>query len=514
MLSRTVRNAVLLLLVLALAAPLVSAQEGQKVVTMVLTSDPPSFDPHGSLGPAGPILLEYIYDTLLHQTEDDEIEPLLAESWSVEDEGHTVTFHLRDDVRFSNGAPVNADAVIYTFQRLQEVGRRSLIYGEISNITEFERVDEYTVRFHLAEPSAALLSALTYSYAGILEPGAVEAAGEDYGSQPVGSGPFMLAEWIPQNTMTLVPNPNYNGHRPFDESPDLDVDELRVRFTTDQTTRINALLSGEVDIAYITSAPLLEPVRDNPDFRILDVPTRGMIYVGFNTGSPPFDDVSLRQAVAHATQKQDILTIAADSMGVLTNTPLPPTIFGYDPALEAERLAYDPDAARALLADAGYTPENPLAVRLLTLTSPTYQTIATVLQAQLAEVGIAANIEALDYGGLLSAMNDGDYDMVVLRYGWNDPDVLRVYLSEAAIGGSNRYFYANPEFDALVAEGRRAFDPEARLEAYREAQRILMTDVPWLPLYVPVTSVVVNNRVQNVEVVHSYVTLENAEIRE
>lgn len=502
---------VLVLLGLVLGAPLAQAQTGSREVTMALTRDPVTFDPHGPLDPSGPVILSYIYDTLLYQNQQEEIVPFLARDWQVSDEGRAITFELRDDVVFSNGAPVNADAVIFTFERLQQSSERSLISSEIANIAAFEKLGEYTVRFDLTEPSSTLLSALTYAYAAILEPGAVEAAGSEYGSHPVGSGPFMLQEWIQDNSLTLVPNPLYNGHRPIDaEAGPVAVDALHIRFTTDQTARVNGLLSGEVDIAYITSAPLLEPLRGDPKFSLLDDPSRGFIFLGFNTARAPFDDVTLRQAVAHAIDKQAIVDLARDGLGTVVDSPIPPSIFGYNPALDSEAPAYDPDASRELLAAAGYGPDNPLEVRLLTSTFPTYDAMATVIQAQLVEVGINATIDILDYGGMVAAANAGEFDVMLTRLDWNDPDLLRVYFSAGA--SANRYGYANPALDALTDEGRRTFDPEERFAIYTEAQRILLADLPIIPLHMPITNVVINNRIQGVELVHSYVSLENAQI--
>ncbi|NPV68994.1 MAG: ABC transporter substrate-binding protein [Anaerolineae bacterium] len=501
----------LLVIVLAAIAPTVRAQEGPRELTMVLTRDPVTFDPHGPLDPSGPVILSYVYDTLLYQNQQEEIVPLLAREWQVSDDGHVITFTLRDDVVFSNGAPVNADAVIFTFERLQQSSARSLISTEIANIASFEKVDDLTVRFILTEPSVTLLSALTYAYAAILEPGAVEAAGDNYGTQPVGSGPFILSEWVQGTGLTLVQNPLYNGHRPIDsEGGPVDLDTVHIRFTADQTTRVNGLLSGEVDIAYITTVPLLAPLKDDPNFSVLDDPSRGFIFLGFNMARAPFDDLALRQAVAHAINKQEIVDLARDGLGVVTNTPIPPSIFGYNPELESETPVFDLEAARRLVAAAGYGPEKPLEITLLTSTFPTYEAMATVVQAQLAAVGITVNIEVLDYGGMVAAAGEGNFDLMLTRLDWNDPDLLRVYF--AADASANRYGYANPEFDALTNEGRRTFDPEARFAIYTEAQRIMLQDLPIIPLHMPITNVVVNNRIEGVELVHSHISLENARI--
>jgi peptide/nickel transport system substrate-binding protein len=510
MLLRAVRPLIVLLLVVVLVSvPLAVAQEDSSV-TIMFTSDPLTFDPHGRLGSSGPTLAAYIYDTLLIQNEQGALEPGIAVDWQVADGGQAITFMLRDDVVFSNGAPLNADAVIFTFERLQAIGQRSLIFSEIANISAFEKVDEYTVRFVLAEPSASLLSALTYAYAGILEPGAVEAAGEDYGLTPVGSGPYMLAAWTPDSTLSLVRNPQYAGHRTLDTTPGLAVETINVVFSRDQQTRVNALLSGEVDVAYLSAAGVMAPVVDNPDFQVFEALARGVIFAGFNTAREPFSDAALRRAVAQTIQKDDILTIAADGLGQVIHQPLPPVIFGFDAALDAEALPYDLNAARDLVTAAGYGPANPLDVSLITLSNPTYQNIATVIQAELSEIGINVQVESLDYGALLAAANEGAYDMLVLRYDWNDPDILRLYLSTDSIGAANRFNYSNADLDALLAAGRQESDPDARAAHYADAMRIIMDDVPLIPLYTPMTNVVINSRLQQVEVLHSYIILENA----
>lgn len=506
-----IRTALLTLFVLAILSIGSVATAQDNAVTMVLTNDPITFDPQGPIDPGAPVLLAYVYDTLLFQNEEGLIQPYIAEEWEIAHDGKSVTFYLRDDVVFSNGEPLNADAVIYTLERLKRVGQRSFIYSEITNVTSFDKADDYTVTFNLAQPSSTLLSALTYTYAAILEPGAVEAAGEEYGRNPVGSGPFIVADWTPQNNMRLIRNPNYNGHRPLDvDGETTNVDELNIRFTADQAARISALLTGEVDVAYITSAPQLARIADNPDFYIMDNPTRGLIIAGFNTGRAPFDNVLMRQAVAQAIRKQEILDIAAEGLGVVVNSPIAPSIFGHNPALEDEALTYDQEAARQLMSEAGYG--SGVEISILTSNFPSYQTIATILQAQLMEIGIRSNIEIQDFAAVRQIAIQGDYDIVLTRYDWNDPDLLRIYLGTESIGRGNRYAYSNPEFDALLAAGKQEFDPEVRFEIYTEAQRILMQDMPWVLLHMPITKVVMSNRISNAGLHHSHVVLDDATV--
>lgn len=509
------RKLVVILMLLMLALPVVGAQDTQ-TVTMIVTRDPISFDPHGTLDPGAPVILAYIYDTLVYQAADGSIFPSLATDWTVSDDGLTVTFVLREDVVFSSGDPVNADAVIFTFERLQEMATRSLIFSEISNITAFEKVSDYEVTFQLENPSATLMSALTYPYAGILNPASVEAAGEAYGENPDGTGPFMLSEWIPESSITLVPNPNYAGHRPWvdaDGAPAFD--ELVIQFNADQAARANALLAGQADMAYLNSAPQLQRFADSEDFYLLDSPGRSLVYIGMNTAKAPFDDVNVRRAIAHAINKQEIVDfVAEDGLGEVVNLSVPPTVFGYTDEFNAEADAYDLEAAQAALEAAGYNSSNPLTFTILTSTFPTFQDIATIMQAQLAPLGIEVEVEVLDFSAVSEMAANGEHDMLVSRYDWNDPDVIWRYLSSENIGRTNRFFYDNADVNRLTVEARQAFDPQVRFDLYRETQEIVLDEVPWIPVYMPITKVVVSNRVADVDILHSHIILDVATVNE
>lgn len=496
------------LLLVLLAVPL-QAQDDQ--VTLIVTRDPISFDPHATLDPGAPVILNYIYDTLVYQDADGNILPSLAESWTVSDDLLSITFTLKPGIVFSDGSPVNADAVVFTYQRLQEEGVRSLISGEMANITGLVKVDDMTVTLELGEPSATLLSAMTYPYAAILSPSAVEAAGDSYGENPVGTGPFMLESWTPESELVMVPNPLYAGHRPWVEAdgPPI-IGSLRVQFSRDESARASALLAGDADIAYLASASQLVRFENNDDFTLLDSPSRGMNYLGFNTAQEPFDNVEVRRALAQAINRDEVLLIASDGLGIVANTPLPANIFGYAEELEAEGIEYDPEAAQAALEAAGFGPDNPISLTILTSTFPTFQNIATVIQAQFAAVGVEAEVEVLDFSVVREMAVAGDYDMLVSRWDWNDADVLRRYVGTENIPNTNRFAYSNPELDELLTSGRQEFDPEARADFYVQAQRIILRDLPIMALYTPVTEVVVSNRLQDVGLLHSHVILDTA----
>ena len=480
-------------------------------LTMIVTRDPVSLDPQTTLDPGAPILLAYIYDTLVYQTPTGDVLPSLAENWAAADDNLSITFTLKPNIVFSNGAPLNTDAVIFTFQRLQSVGQRSLIYDEISNIAAMEKIDDLTVTFRLNEPSATLLSALTYPYAGILDPSAVESAGEQYGQNPVGTGSFMLESWIAESELTLVPNPYYAGHRPWTATAvPPTIDHVRVRFSTDESARVNALLAGEADIIYLASGAHVDRVGENA--QVLENPARALVFLGFNTARPPFDHPEARRAVEQAINKDDMLTLAVDGLGEVLDSALPPTIFGYDAALAESGLPYDPAAASDRLAASGAVIDRPITI--LTSTFPTFEAIGVVLQAQLAALGITAEITVLDFATVREVALAGDYDILITRYDWNDPDVLWRYLGTHNLGDTNRYFYSNPSLDALLTEARGLFSLEERAALYADAQRMIMDEAPIIPLYMPTTIIVVSDRIQNVGLLHSHVVLEDAVIVE
>jgi len=242
----------------------------------------------------------------------------------------------------------------------------------------------------------------------------------------------------------------------------------------------------------------------------LENPARALVYLGFNTSRAPFDNPEARRAVEQAINKADILTLAADGLGEVVDSPLPPTLFGYDEVIATEGLGYDPDSARERLTDSGIVIDRPITI--LTSTFPTFEAIGVILQAQLAALGITAEVTVLDFAAVRDIALAGDYDILITRYDWNDPDVLWRYLGTDNLGNTNRYFYSNPTLDELLIEARGTFDPAARTDLYAEAQRLIMNEAPLIPLYMPVTAVVVSNRIQNVKLLHSHVVLEDAVI--
>lgn len=474
-------------------------------VTRAITAEPTSLDPHAAPGSGQNVILPYIFDTLVFRDMDNTYQPYLATGWEIAPDGKSVTFTLRDDVTFHDGTPLNAEAVVFTFKRFKEA-RTSAGEG-LASMTDVEALDDYTVRFTFSEPSAVFFSTLATPYAGIVSPAAVEAAGDAFGQQPVGSGPFKFAAWQQGTKVVLERNPDYRwSPAPVTNpgAPYLD----RVIFTVipDASTQLAALQAGEVDLIFVNAPNHIEKLKTDPSVELIETRLNSLIYLGFNCAKAPLDEVKVRQALSHAVNKEEIVTAALGGTGQAAFAPMAPTLPGFDPGLQQYELGYDPDRASALLAEAGFAPGadgtlarngQPLNLTLLTFARAPNEDVATLLQSQLKAIGVKVTIQQYDTPTAAKAATEGQYDLLLWRYDRNDADVLNVNLHSSRIGSSNRFGYSNPQVDELLDQAAQELDEATRARYYVEAQKLIMADAPWQPLYVPVDVLAINKRIHN-----------------
>lgn len=502
-------------LVGACAAPAPTAAENvatetgaeEAVLTRAMTSEPASLDPQGPASSGLSLVLPYLFDTLVTREVDNSLVPLLAESWEVAEDGLSITMTLKSGVTFHDGTPMNAEAVKFSFERFAEVGQRSPIYSGIVEIGEIEAIDDTTVVFHFDEPTATFWSTVTMPYAAIISPASVEAmetAGEGY---PVGTGAFILEDWQAGQSMTLRRNPDYNwGPSNVENTGAPYLDSMVFKVIPDATTQLAALESDDVDVIFINQPSHMAKMAQDENVELHESVLNSLIYLGFNNQRAPYDEVLVRRALSHAVDKQQIVELALGGLGVAAFAPLPPTLQGFDASLQEYELGYDPEEAARLLEEAGFARTDggwerdgtPLRARLLTSTRPPNGDVATVLQSQLQAVGIPVEIEQLDAKAVMDATGAGDFDLLLWRYDWNDPDALNIFLSTDRIGDTNRVAYSNPEVDELLYQGAHELDDDVRQELYVEAQKLILQDAPWQPLYNPVDAMAIDKRVQGI----------------
>jgi peptide/nickel transport system substrate-binding protein len=471
-----------------------------------MTSEPGALDPQGTPSSGLSLVLPYLYDTLVVRDTDNTIHPLLAESWETSEDGLAVTMILKKGVVFHDGAPLNAAAVKFTFDRFQEVGTRSPIYIGVKEIQSVEVLDDHVVRFHFDAPTPTFWSTISMPYAAIISP-----APEGEGKAPLtGSGPFRLASWERGHSLVLERNPDYAWGPPIvDNQGPPHLSELEFRVISDANTQLAALKTGEVDVLFINQPTHRQQLEGVPDVDLEEAVLNSLIYLGFNCEKPPLDEPIVRRALAHAVDKEEIVDLALDGMGRPAFAPLPPTIQGFAPSLKEEALDYKPDKALELLGKAGFEKNGAggwerdgetLTLDLLTSTRAPNADIAALLQSHLEAVGVAVSIQQLESRAVMQATGEGTHDLLLWRYDWNDPDALRIFLSSQRIGSSNRVYYSSPEFDALVEQAAHELNEDTRMQLYREAQKLLLEDAPWQPLYNPIDVIAMRKRVSGAHV--------------
>jgi dipeptide transport system substrate-binding protein len=424
--------------------------------------------------------------------------PALAESWDISDDGLTYTFHLRPGVKFHTTdsftptRDLNADDVIWSFQRQLDPGHPfHLVSGGTYEyfqsmgmpdlLAAVEKVDDMTVRFALNKPEAPFLANLGMDFASIHSAEyaeQMEAAGtpEKADLEPVGSGPFQLVAYQKDAVIRYKAHPDYWAGKAA-------IDDLVFAITPDPSVRWQKLQAGECHVMPYPNPADIEAIRANPDVNLLEQEGLNVGYLAYNTEKEPFGDPRVRKALNMAINKQAILDAVFQGSGKIAKNPIPPTIWSYNDAVEDD--PYDPDAAKALLAEAGVTDlkTNIWAMPVQRPYNPNARRMAELIQADWAKVGVDAEIVSFEWGEYLKRSSEGEHDTVLL--GWTgdngDPDnFLYVLLGcAAADDGTNRARWCYEPFDSLLLEAKQVSDPAARTELYEKAQVIFKEQAPW-----------------------------------
>ncbi len=480
------------------------------ILTRAITSEPAQIDPQGAPNSGLNVIIPYLFDTLVVRDTGYKLLPLLAESWEAAPDGKAITMKLKSGVTFSDGTPLDAEAVRFTFQRFKATGTKSPVYGGIQQIDGITVIDPLTVRFTFKEPAANFWGTISMPYAGIISPTSAKNVAETGKGNLVGTGPFTLGEYKAGQSITLKRNPAYNWGATVTQNRAAPyLDSIVFKVIPDATTQLAALQAGEVDAIFINEPDHRAKLQKDPSVRLEDTVLNSLIYLGFNCRKAPFTDVRVRQALSYAVNKEDIVKIALGGIGMAASAPLPPTLPGYDPSLKAYELGYDPKKAQALLKDAGFAQGTDgvwaregqsLKGVLVTSNRAPNDSIAALLQSQLKAIGVPVEIQQLDSKAVMDATTAGKFDLLLWRYDWNDADALNIYLGSDRIGSTNRVAYSNPEVDKLMAQGARELDDAKRQQLYVQAQQMILQDAPWQPLYIPLDVLAINKRVDGVRI--------------
>ncbi|KYD08511.1 ABC transporter substrate-binding protein [Heyndrickxia sporothermodurans] len=437
------------------------------------------------------IVAEQIFDTLVnYKKETTEIEPGLAKSWNVSDDGLTYTFNLEEGVKFHDGTDFNAEAVVKNFDRWANGNVEKFPYyqsqfggykGEkAAVIKEVKAIDPKTVEFTLFRPQAPFLKNLAMTPFGISSPAAIEKYGDKYIENPVGTGPFKFKEWKRNDTITVVKNENYWKKG----LPKLDTVILKV--IKDNSARLNALIKGDVDLIDGMNPSDIEKVKSDKNLQIFERPSMNLGYLGFNVTKKPFDNVKVRQALSHAVNKEALIKNFYEGTAEPAKNPMPPSVSGYNDDIVDYN--YDLDKAKKLLEEAGY--KDGFSVDFWTMPvvrpyMPNGQKVAEAIQADFAKIGVKTKIVTMEWGTYLEKLAKGEAPMYIVGWTGDNGDAdnfLYALLDKDAIGSNNNSQYSNDEVHDLLIKAQTETDEAKRNDYYKKAQEIIHNDAPWVPL--------------------------------
>lgn len=450
------------------------AQQAGGTLRVAWAQDPVGLDPQITSARSSIQILENVLDTLVTLDTEQNVVPSLAEEWSASDDNLTWTFKLRSGVQFSNGRALTADDVVYTYTRLLDPKTGSGNAYLLDGVTAVEAPDKSTVTFTLDSPNPGLLSNLAGSKAlGIIAKENVE--DDTINTQPIGTGPFVIADYQPGVGLTLEKNPNYwQEGLPY-------LDSIDVQIITDENVRRTALIAGDVDWSIAVPAQSVTELKGNTDLVVDEVPAGAYWYIGLNLKREVLSDVRVRQAIAMAVNRDNIAMAAAFGNAQPTQDPIPSSsawALGYAP------YTFDPEAAKALLAEAGYPDGFDLQIMPTTQYEESVRA-AQVIQANLGAIGIRASINTLEWAQWLEEEGSGNYDTYICSWNGNvDPDDFF-----GAQQGTGEVFnftgYSNPRVDELLSEGKNTDDFETRRGIYEQINKQVVDDAPYIYLYNP-----------------------------
>lgn len=473
------------------------AQSGPKQLIIGRGGDTVGLDPIAQTDGETFKVTENIFDTLVGFEETNtNIVPSLAESWEIAKDGLTYTFKLRQGVKFHDGSDFNAEAVAFNFERWMDKSNplhskegyeyyNDMFGGykgdETHVIAGVKAVDANTVEFKLNRPLAPFIQNLGMSCFAIASPKALKEMGpEKFNENPVGTGPFVFKEWKRNDTITLEKNPTF-WNQGFPK-----LDKLVFKVIPENTSRLTALTSGEIDLMDGLNPDDAQTVKDNKELQLILRPSMNIGFVGFNVEKKPLDNPKVREALSYAINKPAIIEAFFAGLGIPAVNPMPPSIWGHNGNIKDRE--FNLDKAKQLLAEAGHP--NGFKIKFWAMPvarpyMPDGVKIAEAIQQDLKKIGVEAEIVTMEWATYLAKTKKGEQEMFML--GWTgdngDPDnFLATLLDKNNIGGNNRTRWANEEAHKLLIQAQSATTKEEREKLYLQVQEIIFKDVPMVPL--------------------------------
>ena len=500
--SRALASIIAVTMALALwVAPVAAQPAGTLVVGLV--AEPVNLDPPQVTDLNSNRVGRRIVETLVTFPEEStQIVPGLAESWTISKDGLQYTFKLRRGITFHDGTPLNAEAVKFSIERqinpnhpAYKLGKYPFANFFFGNVKAVEVLSEERVAFLLNEARASFIAVLAQGAASIVSPTAVMKWGPDYPTHPVGTGPFRFASWDRGQRVVLEKNPTYWKYP-------VKVERVIYRPIVEDQARLTELLTGTLDVIVGVPADFVSQLEQNAKITLLKQVGAHVWYLGMNNQKKPFDDKRVRQALNYAVNKDAIVKDVLKGTGAASRGPVLPGTWGADPALKP--YPYDPERAKKLLAEAGYPSGFSTTLWVPESGSGMQAPVAmsTVMQSNLKAVGVNVSLQTMEWGAYLAKLRTKEQELFALSWmaGTEDPDMVMyplLHSSQWTPVGPNRALYKNARFDTLLQQARLTTDQAKRAQLYREAQRVLVDDAPWVFVDHEIQIAALSKRVQS-----------------
>jgi len=450
-------------------------------------ADANTLDPHATSDIPSSRVMSQIYDTLVNQNENMEIEPGLAKSWRYIDD-FTIEFKLKEGVKFHNGEEFTSKDVKFTLLRGVESPYIGHIIGQIDP-NGIKIIDDYTIQISTNEPYPPMLVNLAHIAGSMLNEKAVTEAGYDYGMNPVGTGAFKFDTWNMGDSIELVKFNDYHGEK-------AKVERVVFKNIAQYISRLDELEKEKIHIAYDISPSGIKRIEEHDQITLQRSPSFSTTYIGFNAQQEPYNDIRVRQAINYAVNMDMIVETVMQGAAEVASGPLGSSVWAFNQSLKPYE--YDIEKAKTLLSEAGY--EDGFKTNIWVNDNQQRRDIASIVAKQLNEIGIDVEIKVVEWGEYLYGTADGKHDMFVL--GWvtvtGDPDYGLYSLFHSSQFGAmgNRTFYANEKVDKLLDKGREETDSKTRKTYYLEAQEIIREEAPWIFAWTTENLVGIRNNVK------------------
>jgi len=448
-----------------------SENAGKTDLVIAVAAEAVTLDPQGGWDGNSLYVMRQMYNGLVKLDNNMEIVGDLAENWEFTSDT-SVTFHLKKGVKFHNGEELKAEDVVYSIERAKASAKVKSFTANIETVTAD---DDYTVTVNTSIPYAPLMSNLCHSANFIVSKKAAEAAGDNFSTSPVGTGPFKFNRWDSGDKVVLDRNDDYFAGDVLPTS-------LTFKIMSEDSARTIALETGEADVNLIVAAADAERIESEEGVDLSVVMSPKIEYVSMNQKVEPFNNPLVRQAINYAIDRDSLNYVATSGYGVVTDSVMNKQINGYTE--EVAHYEYNPEKAKELLAEAGYPDGFSTSI---VVSGNTRSTEAQLIQGNLQEVGITLEINTMESTTLLEQINNGDYEMFIQSYNntTGDPDTSLYMLFNSLVPASsgNRSFTNIPEVDEKLEAARVETDNTARMELYGQVQKILTDEAVWVPLY-------------------------------